>query len=291
MRFARVSLLCIFLSFNFYEAHAKSLVTNECTIVPYPGYAPGMFSVFCTVAGFLHLYNIGQLHAVKIDFGTNGWYYDPGYGPNWWTYYCDPIDLGNKHKKAEIIRIGSADDCRKMAALTEFHLSRKQVNNLIKKYIHIKAFLAKKVETFIEHNFKKSYVIGVHYRGTDKSCEAPRVSYEQAFQAITEQIKVASRNNYKIFAATDEENFLQALRAAFPNKVISLNSYRSLDNLHPVHMSSHSPFAKGEEALMDVLLLSRCHVLIRTSSNLSLWASYFNPTIPEIMLNQRFGSY
>lgn len=80
---------------------------------------------------------------------------------------------------------------------------------------------------------------------------------------------------------------MQAIIERFPGKVIATDAERT-EGEEGVHFSSQRPFTCGEEALMDALLLSRCNVLIRTSSNLSLWSTYFNPRLPEILLNQRF---
>jgi hypothetical protein len=41
-------------------------------------------------------------------------------------------------------------------------------------------------------------------------------------------------------------------------------------------------YRKGEEALINCLLLSRCCALIRTTSFLSAWASIFNPALPIV---------
>jgi hypothetical protein len=37
---------------------------------------------------------------------------------------------------------------------------------------------------------------------------------------------------------------------------------------------------------VNSLLLSRCHVLMRTASFLSAWSSIFNPALPVVMLNR-----
>ena len=105
-------------------------------------------------------------------------------------------------------------------------------------------------------------------------------------EAIELQIKQRPLETYRIFVATDEHDFLKFIKEAFPGKVISIEMDRSIDG-SPIHMNARDPFLQGEQALIDALLLSKTQVLIRTQSNLSLWSSYFNPTLPVITLNQR----
>ncbi len=54
-----------------------------------------------------------------------------------------------------------------------------------------------------------------------------------------------------------------------------------------VHLSNRNQYKIGEESILDALLLSKCDLLVRTSSNLSLWSTYFNPDLPVILLNER----
>ena len=72
----------------------------------------------------------------------------------------------------------------------------------------------------------------------------------------------------------------------FGDKVCFYSSQRSKDG-KPVHYNSEDPYRVGEEALIDCLLLSRTNLLVRTSSNLSLCARYFNPSIPSIEVSVR----
>ena len=108
------------------------------------------------------------------------------------------------------------------------------------------------------------------------------------FQAIADSLP--ENEPWQIFAATDESYFLEALQKAFPGRVIAYEATRSKDAVG-VHFSREDPYRIGEEALLDALLLSRCNVLIRTSSNLSLWSTYFSPELPTILLNQSFRSH
>ncbi len=266
----RATLLC--------ASQAPYLYVN---LLPYP---VGMFSVFSYVAGVLYEYDTHNYAGIEVNFEKFGLYYDPVYGPNWWEYYCEPIRLGDKKygpaKKFDV------DEFVEYAYFTQRELDRYQVHSLIQKYIKIREHVQRKIDQFVLENFTGYYVIGVHYRGTDKKVEAPRVPYDKVSASIKKYINENNIQNYKIFVATDEAPFVDFMRKSFPGFVIAYNAQRSNDD-KALHIKLSNNYLHGEEALIDCVLLSRGDFLIRTSSNLSLWSTYFNPSIPVIELSQR----
>jgi hypothetical protein len=93
-------------------------------------------------------------------------------------------------------------------------------------------------------------------------------------------------HDYQIFVATDEQGFLDFIHEAFPGKIVCLEMLRATHS-EPLHINNSNPYLQGENALVDVILLSKCTFVIRTSSNLSLWSSYLNPFLPVIHANNR----
>ena len=158
-----------------------------------------------------------------------------------------------------------------------------QVN---KKYIRIKPHIQQKIDAFAVQYFLDCYMIGIHYRGTDKDKEAPRVAYETVFKEIEKHIP--QEKPYSLFIATDEVDFLEQAKKRYLNRVVALEAHRSDSQGVGVHFVNKNKYILGEEALMDAYLLSKCDLLIRTSSNLSLWSTYFNPDLPVILLNHRY---
>jgi len=94
-----------------------------------------------------------------------------------------------------------------------------------------------------------------------------------------------------MFVASDEQAFIDFLKkSAIGISTHSRDdSYRSRDD-QPVHTENVEVdgYARGEDALVNALLLSRCTTLIRTTSFLSAWASIFNPTLKIILLNKPY---
>lgn len=243
----------------------------------------GMFHNFNIVLGCLDLYDEHDHLGFTVDFKTSGLYYEASYGPNWWNYYFEPIAYPPRGECRSTVLMKYLKDEEKgeIGNAAHFYMQRDRAYELITKYIHVRQEILEEVERFYNQHFlAQQFMIGVHYRGTDKEIEASRTSYETV---IAEIQKYTGEKCYKIFVATDEPSFLVKMEEAFPNRVCCIEAQRFQDR--PVHYASSQCFLKGKEALIDCLLLAKSHLLIRTNSNLSAVAAYFNPVMPVITLN------
>lgn len=242
----------------------------------------GMFSCFTMVLGSLENYEKGVYKGVWINFGTEGLYYEPTHGPNWWEYYFKPIKLG---KMKGTLHHSTWQEAHRMARIGAEKLSRKRAHALIQKYIQVDKAIQAEVDQIVKTQFANTYVIGIHYRGTDKvtSGEALETNYETVMAAIDQHIAEKNLTHFKLFIATDEEPFIDYISYRYPGKVCFQPAHRSSDEL-PVHLQAVEPYQVGREALIDTLLLSRTSYLIRTASNLSLCSTFFNPNLPVKLL-------
>lgn len=270
----------IFISFII--LHSNTFSRNSMVLTPRRN--AGLFSVFNTVIGCLYVYEHQKWDGLKIDFQDQGLYYDKNYGPNWWEYYFEPINLGSvDNVTLRKIPTGILLD---FTLFAQFTLSRLEASKLIKKYIRLNKHIKKKIDDFFDTHFKGYYIIGVHYRGTDKICEAPHVPYEKVFYKLEHLIRNSKKNNIKIFVATDDAIFFEFIKNKFPDKVFGIDAIRSHNN-KPIHFSeSTQNYKKGEDAVIDCILLSKCQLLVRTASCLSDCSMCFNPNIKEIALNR-----
>lgn len=240
----------------------------------------GLFSCFDDVLSLCKSYEQGIYSGITVDFAKRGYYYEKSYGLNWWNYYCKPICCGVK-KKQKIIEGHDPWEI-------ELRTSREEAWELIQKYIVIKEDILEEVDQFCRNYFQGDLVIGVHYRGTDKCTEAPRISYEMMVEQILDKIEKYDLEKCKIFLATDEEGFLDYMLSIFGNRLcFKEETIRSTDQ-KPTHYNQLHPYQSGKDAIIDALILSRCDILIRTSSNLSRWSTYFNPGLPVYEVSQRY---
>lgn len=240
-----------------------------------------MFAVFGAVLGALDFYEKGTFKGIKIAF-KGGVYSDPQLGPNWWTYFFEPICIGDENFRSYTF---SLQDHRALAHIG-FHMPRQRAYELIQRYIKPLPHIQEKVDAYYDDHFLGHFVIGIHHRGTDKVIEMPRVAFEKTLSALTgviNSLNEAQNNSLKIYIATDDSNFIDYMLKLYPNQVIYNDFVRSDDD-RPLHYGSdekyRSIYQKGEEPLIDCLLLSRCNHMIRPWSSLSTIADHFNPSMP-----------
>jgi len=274
--------LPFFLLFN------EAALLSMTYMVTDPREEAGLFSTFHDVIGALDLYDKEKDHrsvGLIVDFEDKGLFYDAAHGPNWWNYYFEPIRLGKLNGTPYKFPSWKKSV---LSFEAEFGLSPEHYHALVKNYVFLKSALQQKLDTFIKEQFEDSYVVGVHYRGTDKKGEAPVVSYESVCNRINEDLERSKHKNVKIFVATDEESFLDYARQRFPGQVISSSAIRSQDN-SPVHFSKvGTPYQRGEDAVVDCWLLARCSILYKMASNLSDAAMKMNPKMPTVHFNTSY---
>lgn len=246
----------------------------------------GLFSEFAAVLGALeHYEKWNRIYAgLHVDFSDRGLYYEPAHGANWWEYYFERIYLGGSENA--VIKVIS-DRQHDLFAYRIDCLSREHGFALIERHIRAKLHIREKVDAYVRANFREAYVIGVHYRGTDKFTEAPRVAYERVHAAVLDAINAARPARHKLFIATDEAAFLDYMLNLHPSGLLYRDIFRSIDGT-PTHWRGESNHDKGEDAVLDFLLLSRCQILIRTASNLSQCSTLINPEVPEVMLSRGY---
>lgn len=249
--------------------------------------ATGLFSEFAAVLGILDHYERWQrLYAgVKVDFGA-GLYYEPSFGSNWWEYYFEPIDIGgDSGAPSRVVSPYYHDLC---ANRIERTMPRETAARLVARYVVLKPRIRDSVDAYVREHWGDAMVLGIHYRGTDKSAEAARVPYHDVETAVRDAIRAAGPRPCKLFLATDEQAFLDYLHDRFPAQLLYRDMFRSVDGRAIDVVNGDGNHKKGEDAVLDCLLLSRTHSLIRTASNLSLCAALFNRELPETLLNQEF---
>jgi hypothetical protein len=144
-------------------------------------------------------------------------------------------------------------------------------------------------DAFARANFR-GRTLGVHYRGTDKVSEAPRVPWSLVESAVREAI-AADPEIATVFVASDEPEFLRWL--ADRNLGVDLCSYDSQGAVTGggAHdLSDGDGQRKGLEALVTILLLSKCEMVVRTPSHLSAWAKILNPEQEVVMLAKPYAA-
>lgn len=247
--------------------------------------ASGFFSEFAAILGALEHYEKWRaLYAgLHVYFDDRGLYHDPRYGANWWEYFFEPIDIGSRRNAINKVVSGKQHD--HFANLAERRMSRRRGASLIEAHVRPTTSMREEVETYVNAKFAGHFVIGVNYRGTDKHEDARRVPYDEVRAAIRDVLRDARPRSHRIYLATDEQAFLDYMRGAFPDNLLYREMFRSVDG-RPIDVTNDDGnYRKGRDAVLDCILLSKTDHLIRTASNLSLCATFFNAHTPAILLN------
>jgi hypothetical protein len=172
---------------------------------------------------------------------------------------------------------------------------RSRVRALSQSQLQLRTELTAHCERWLAEHINNSFVIGIHYRGSDKSTEAPRLPYETAINTLNRIIALLAAsgiNPIKVFVATDEQDFLKAARLEIRGAQIHTveNNLRAQGSTAVHNQGSHDGHRLAHEAMIDALLLSRTNLLVKTASALSGWAALLGNEMPVLFLSQPYAS-
>lgn len=126
--------------------------------------------------------------------------------------------------------------------------------------------------------------LSIHFRATDKYLESGRVTHQRMFAALDPHLDGRARPH--VFLATDEPAFAAAARARYPQARWSTFTLGEVEDGTPRHFSSLSPEAKATEALVNIHLLARAPLCVRTSSYLSAISALVNPQLRTVTISR-----
>jgi hypothetical protein len=155
-------------------------------------------------------------------------------------------------------------------------------NKLWNKYFKF----SKQVEDIVPQ-FTKSETLGVHYRGTDKifdNSQTNHISQEEFIYIISDFL--SKQEEIKaIYCCSDEGSFINNIRKNFNNiKVIEYQQPRSIDTSFAFFRNGYNINKQLKDnltigALVDMISLSRCEYVIKTSSALSAFSKIIQPDL------------
>jgi hypothetical protein len=221
---------------------------------------------------------------------TGDGYLDLVRGPNWLEYYFHVLTPISKEEIGKRIRYTKKiSDFKEMGPPIAPDMTVREGGRILHKYLTQKTNINSLVDAFWRDSGFDGPVLGVHFRGTDKSSEAPRVSWRHCLTVVKNYL----RNHHAVFVASDEEEFIEFMKKSITELPVFFREdhYRSRGSGEvPVFLGKGGGYEKGEDALVNCLLLAKCSALVRTTSFLSAWASIFNPDLKVILLNKPYDN-
>jgi hypothetical protein len=149
----------------------------------------------------------------------------------------------------------------------EYPPTLEAASNLVWNAIRIRDDIATEAAAFATGTFA-----AVHFRGSDKVLESPRVSISTVLDVVAREMDALQL--HRLFVASDERTFVESARMRFGSEVfwLPLRAFASSDGTPP-HFSRVPGDVKAREALTTMLILAHAKVLIKTESLLSDWAT------------------
>jgi hypothetical protein len=248
--------------------------------------AASSLGFFAQLTYCLNVFRYCERHGAIPDIRLTGLYVDHGRGPNWLDYYFDLVVPMTTEQLAR--RVTCTSKVGENGPPLGSPMSVDEGAFIVRKYLQPKPHIKKLVDDFWRALHVDRPVLGIHYRGTDKT-ETPRVSWQHCLTVVENYL---SRHSTfaAVFAASDEQRFIDFIRNSLGDVPVYFRDdyFRSMDD-RPVHTGIEGGgYEKGEDAVVNALLLAKCSTVIRTSSFLSAWASLFNPNLKVILLNKPY---
>ncbi len=159
--------------------------------------------------------------------------------------------------------------------------------------LSIKEDLQKSANEWFESHIKGDWV-AVHYRGTDIAKGKDgicKLRYTIEFKPYVTYLKEVLDSQCSIFACSDQAQFIDEMKAAFPERVFARDIKRSYDNapihLHNIRFTEHDNCEQERDALIDVLVLAKAGLIYTTGSGFVEVVRYFNPETKIVSLDGR----
>jgi hypothetical protein len=181
---------------------------------------------------------------------------------------------------------------------------RRQAKAIIDRYIRPRAYLLQKVDDFFASRMAGHHLIGVHARGTDATSRQELRPFRQGSLVLSRYVAEIERlldtqPRAKILVASDEQATLDHLASAFGVRVIAYDTVRHRDGeaagqgptgwIMPAYIARDRDVAarNGEDAVIEYLLLSRCHQLVHNGSSLARTVLLNAPELPHTNTHRR----
>ena len=150
--------------------------------------------------------------------------------------------------------------------------------------LKIKEALLKQANEWVNSNLQGNWV-GVHYRGTDATRRLIAIEAYIAYQ------KEVLDGQCSIFACSDQAQFIDQIKEAFPGRVFTREITRSYDNRSLHKGETYRGNQQVQDALIDILILSKAKLIYTTGSWFIETVRFFNPAVKIVsfeLMHPRF---
>ncbi len=153
--------------------------------------------------------------------------------------------------------------------------------------LSVRPDLEKHIDEYIALNTNEDWV-AVHFRGTDViALKKVSFRYTITLESYVVYLKEVLDKHCRIFACSDQAQFINEMDVSFPGRVFTRDIQRST-NRDPLHqVDSESAPQQKKDAFMDLLVLVRAKLIYTTGSGFVDVVRFFNPKTKIISLDGR----
>ena len=210
----------------------------------------------------------------------------------WQHFESDTLSKATDRSEQESSSSREVILAKSMAYIATIFISSEYGHKVITR-LSIKEDLRKSANEWFENHIKGDWV-AVHYRGTDIRenrngyCKS---RYRIEMKPYVNYLKGVLDSQCSIFACSDQAQFIDEVKAAFPGRVFARDIKRSYDG-KPLHLNfvplaeSHD-YDQERDALIDVLVLAKAELIYTTGSGFVDVVRYFNPETKIVSLDGR----
>lgn len=204
-------------------------------------------------------------------------YFDAVEGPEFMTF-------PNRNRRNSVI-IRSLIDVPALASMKEYRGTIEDAHRLFfSRYRFKPSLVAEAQSAFRILTENRKNILGIHYRGTDKTSGDRWAEGNPIDAAEFVTHAKAILEHYKdiegVYVTTDEQAFLDfARREITSHPVYGEDLKRHASHGMGLHIMPGDPAEKAKEAVMIMLMLSECRYMLKTTSLLSAWAKIINPQL------------
>lgn len=220
-----------------------------------------------------------------VNWGKNTLYYDKNIGENVWEYYFNSVyprvEENNVVRDYIDLKFINGDSFRSTMnyIYSNFFILNDKVQRILEPHL-----------TF----FEEKKILGVHIRRTDKFLQNYRgTTHSQTpvdLDIFKKEIDEIVDNYNFIYLATDCNNAVEYMKSIYGAKLLYNKNCIRGNNEQGIHTGYNniSGYIKGLNVLTDMILLSKCKHLIRSSSNVSITSLYLNLKLTYLNVNEKY---
>jgi hypothetical protein len=163
---------------------------------------------------------------------------------------------------------------------------RRTANAYLRRYVRVRPELLARVaaqRALWARGGPMPPLLGVHLRGTDKVVRR-KVLPARYFPWVDAYVRAHA--GARVFVATDDAAYLRAMVGRYGDTVVYRQAgYTSANVISDARLGARE---KGEDALLDALLLSGCDFVLKTTSALSEFALWLNVSLHDRHIDLQF---